>query len=242
MSRIVTIVQARSGSSRLPGKSLKALAGRPMILHVMERAAAMGWPAWLATTLLSTDDALAHEVIRAGFPVFRGDERDVLGRMLETALAAQADVVVRVTGDCPCFAPDVGARVVAVYQAHGDGIATNDTTASGWPDGLDVEVFATAFLQASDKAVTRPGLDDGMERRSADRLWRDREHVTPWMRRKGPHRVLTSADDWTSVKLSVDEPADFERVRSVMAELNGGGLDWSATRDAYRRWQAKETR
>lgn len=233
--RIVAIVQARFGSSRLPGKALRPLAGRPMVLHVLERAAAMGFSTWLATSDRDSDTLLAETAIAAGYPVYRGAERDVLRRMRETAEVAQADVVVRVTGDCPLFAPDVGLLVVQQLALAGwAGISTNDTTKSGYPDGLDVEVFPLDLLRQADFLAAQPQHD-------ADaKAWAEREHVTPRIRRIGPHHVLKASDNWRQVKLSVDESADFERVAQVLAHRTDGDLSWAATQAAYRRWQQKE--
>lgn len=237
MSHVVAIVQSRTGSSRLPGKALKVLSGQPMVLHVLARVAAMGYPTWLATSLAPADDRLADLVIRAGYPVFRGDERDVLGRTRQAAEAAQADVVIRATGDCPCFAPDVGEMVLALYRANATRlcIATNDTTRSGYPDGLDVEVFPMELLQYADAHAESPV--DGVP------VKHDREHVTPLMRRVAAHHVLDlMEEDWRAVKVSVDTAEDFERVRQVHGLLDGGGYGWAATRAALQRWQQKEGR
>lgn len=228
--RIVTIVQARCGSSRLPGKSLRPLKGQPMVLHALERARAMGYTTWLATSDQEGDNLLSEIVIAAGFPVFRGSERDVLSRMLECALASQADAIIRVTGDCPLLAPDIGQRVVALWQELGVGIATNDTSTSGWPDGTDVEVFSTELLGAAALETAPP--QDGGDRREADRLWRDREHVTPWLRRQGPHQILKCEEDWRHVKLSVDTEADFQLAERVIHRLPAEAYSWPDTRTA----------
>ena len=197
-----------------------------MVLHVLERAALLGYPTWLATSVSTRDDLLAETAGLAGYHVFRGSEWDVLGRMAAAAQAAAADVVVRVTGDCPLLAPDVSRRVVELYERQGGGFASNDTLVSGWPDGLDTEVFKATFLLAADRlAMSRT----------------DREHVTPWLRRQERWPVLRNeAGDWRHVKLSVDCHEDFERVQGVMACLNGGGTEWPATRAAYDRWKGPD--
>lgn len=230
--RIVTIVQARMGSQRLPGKSLLALAGRPMLVHVLTRAQAMGYPVWLATSGSDRDNPLIDLGISLDIPTFAGHERDVLGRMREAADASAAEVVVRVTGDCPLLAPDVGRAVVALYLARcagtqdvfwRNGIATNDTAKSGWPDGLDVEVFSADLLRRADE-------------KTGD-TWADREHVTPWMLRTGTRAVLDGPREKVDrkLKLSVDTMEDFDFVRSVMGALDGNGLDWPATAAALGR-------
>lgn len=227
--RVVTIVQARMDSARLPGKALRPLCGKPLVLHALERARAMGWMTWLATTDRPVDELLVETVVRAGFPVYRGPSADVLRRVLETAWASTCDVVVRVTGDCPLFAPDVGRAVAALYLQHRAGIASNDTAKSGWPDGMDAEAFAVADLEKADRTVPAPDQPIHKDQRARAAL--DREHVTPWLRRERPHHVLAAPADmrWKRTKLSVDSEEDFERVRQVMARLDGRGYEWAAT-------------
>lgn len=220
---IVTIVQARFGSSRLPGKALKSITGRPMLAHVLARAEAIGWPVLLATSDAAPDDAVEKVAQQADVPVFRGSEWDVLGRMAGAARAAEARIVIRITGDCPLIAPDVAREVVQLYCQCG-GIATNDTSTSGWPDGLDIEVFMAADLYEADARATEKA---------------DREHVTPWLRRQRPHAILKCAEDWRAVKLSVDTPDDYTRVKEIVKRLNGAsGFDWPATRAAIQQWEA----
>lgn len=219
--RVVVLVQARMGSRRLPQKSLRILQARPMIIHVLERASALGHDVCLATSMEASDELLAATVADAGYHVFRGSESDVLDRMASAARHMSADVVMRVTGDCPLLAPDVCAAVLGLWLEH-EGIATNDTTCSGWPDGTDVEVFSAAVLQLAAVRATKQG---------------HREHVTPWIRRVVPHRVLTCDEDWRAVKLSVDDQSDFERVAGVMRYLPARRWLWSQTRQAYLAYQ-----
>lgn len=229
--RTVVLVQSRTGSSRLPGKALRVLHGKPMFWHVVTRAAEMGYPTWVATSDLGQDDLLAEAAKDAGWPVFRGSERDVLHRMRSAAYVAGADVVVRVTGDCPCFAPDVGERVVQRYRAELQGIVTNDTSVSGWPDGLDCEVFGYEMLAAADETVPVPKA--GGDARAETREWLDREHVTPWMRRTFQHHVVGCGEDWRHVKLSVDSLEDFARVKVVMGQARGH--EWPSLREVLAR-------
>jgi spore coat polysaccharide biosynthesis protein SpsF len=219
--KLAVVVQARLGSSRLPGKSLRNLNGAPMVWHVLRRVGELGFDVVLATSVNANDDALADVAAEWGVPVHRGSEWDVLGRFAGAARQVGADVVARVTADCPLWAPDVGMAVVERYmvQLGHDVIVTNDTGISGWPDGLDTEVFSAALLHAADARAT-------------DR--NDREHVTPWMRRNAPHVVVGCDERWR-VKLSVDTLEDFERVRGVMAALPSADLGWKATRAALLR-------
>lgn len=247
-NNVVTVVQARVGSSRFPGKALRPINGRPMFLHALDRAAAMGFETWLATSDQERDQMLAEIAAGAGYPVYRGSERDVLQRMLAAAAVARADVVVRVTGDCPCFAPDIGARVVDLFlrvQTVGphDAIFTNDTSRSGWADGLDVEVFPFRLLRQAHETLCRFDEHDWTEARieARDSDWFDREHVTPWIRRHYEHRVLLAdeADDFRRVKLSVDTPEDYERVRDILGRVPSSDQSWSALRAAVLAWEAE---
>ena len=253
---IVTIVQARFNSTRLPGKALKALgvrggerpstsarranvqnwaesgkgmrslAGRPLLSHVLERARLIGFPTCLATSDLAADDALARLALSHDIPVWRGSEWDVLARIAGAARDQSARIVIRVTGDCPLLCPDVARAVVELYCKNG-GIATNDTSRSGWPDGLDVEVFTAWDLYEAEQRST-----------SKD----DREHVTPWIRRHRSHAVLRCNEDWSRVKLSVDTADDLERVRAVLACGDEGVPDWPALRAAMLAWDRSARR
>jgi spore coat polysaccharide biosynthesis protein SpsF (cytidylyltransferase family) len=221
--RVVVVVQARVGSSRLPGKALRTMAGEPMVRHVLRRALALGADAvWLATSVNERDGALLREAAECGVPAFAGNESDVLARVAQAAVAARADVIVRVTGDCPAWAPDIGRRVLDAHLARCDpwAFTSNDTTVSGWADGLDTEVFGRGLLMEANRRA---------QRRT------DIEHVTPWMRRHGAVQVVGSSEDWRAVKLSVDTAEDFARVGAVLGVLDGGGYGWPATRSALLR-------
>lgn len=194
------------------------MCGQPMIAHVMQRVRSAGFDAeLLATSVTEIDGALASDVASRGYGVYLGSEWDVLRRMHEAATVARANVIVRVTGDCPLWAPDVGRAIVQRYLEEGDpqAIVTNDTNTSGWPDGLDVEVFSYGLLEQADWCAYR-----------AD----DREHVTKWMRREGHHIVVPSEENWVGTKLSVDDAEQFAFVSSVMSRVDG--YDWASTRKA----------
>jgi spore coat polysaccharide biosynthesis protein SpsF (cytidylyltransferase family) len=223
--RTVAVVQARVGSSRLPGKSLRAIQGRPLVAHVLERAQAIrGVDAVvLATSIREGDDELARVVRGLGVAVWRGSELDVLQRVCEAAEAQRAETVLRVTGDCPFLDPAIAARVLWLYRAHhADGVeyAWNDTGGSGFPDGTDVEVFSLWALQRAHAAATGPG---------------DREHVTTWMRRELQTVTLRSAVDWSALKLSVDTWEDYRHACAIAALLPRGAFGLEYTLVAWER-------
>lgn len=206
------------GSSRLPGKSLRVLAGRPLIEHVLMRSAAISGVARviLATSTADRDTALVERVQQLGYDVLRGSEHDVLERYHAAAMATNADVIVRVTGDCPFLAPDVAEQVLCAYFSNPlqASYVSNDTLCSGYPDGTDVEVFSRTLL-------------DYTHVHAADPL--DREHVTRYMRQAVTTGMLKSDVDWSMHKLSVDRPEDYLYATRLAARLPAGDYSLATT-------------
>ena len=201
---IVAIIQARMGSSRLPGKTLADVAGRPLLLRVVERvqSARRIDKAVVATTDQSSDDPIADLCQQEGVDCFRGSEDDVLDRFYGAAAANRADVVVRITADCPVIDPAVIDKVIERFL-NGDCDYVSNTFRYTYPDGLDTEVFTFAALEQAWRDAKKPS---------------EREHVTPYLR-TGEFRLANVESDspvplgkhrWT-----VDYPADLEFVRKV---------------------------
>ena len=213
--RVVAIVQARMGSARLPGKSLQPIAGRPLLAHVLLRARTIvGVDAVvLATSVNDRDKPLTWVADDLGILSVTGSEHDVLGRFADAAMRHRADVIMRITGDCPLLAPDVCQRVLACYRSDPFvRYVSNDTTSTGYPDGTDCEVFSASVLREANLAAH----DDG-----------EREHVTPFMRTHCASReVLSDVGDWRHLKLSVDCQEDLEYVRRIFGFLPDG---WTST-------------
>jgi len=203
------------GSSRLPGKALAQVAGWPMLRHVLARAQAIHGvdDVVLATTTLERDAPLVDLAHDAGVRVVRGSEADVLGRFVRASTGA--DVVMRLTGDCPLLAPDVCEAVLAEWLMRRDGFCSNDTRYSGYPDGTDCEVFSRADLLRAAAEASHPS---------------DREHVTRWMyRRVHPVTMVCARGDWRRLKWSVDTPEDLAYVRRVMGLIPAGSYTLPAT-------------
>jgi spore coat polysaccharide biosynthesis protein SpsF len=205
------VIQARMGSTRLPGKVLMPLAGVPMVLHVVARAArAPGVDrVVLATTTLPGDDALARCVAADGrAALVRGPVDDVLARYHQAARSVDCDTVVRVTADCPLLSPAVLGQVVADFQAHrADCDYASNTRERCWPRGLDVEVFSRAALETA-------------QREAASAY--DREHVTPFLYRQPERfrlRSVRQARDLSALRWTVDTPADLRFAALVFDEL-----------------------
>jgi spore coat polysaccharide biosynthesis protein SpsF len=168
--KTVIIAQARMGSSRLPGKVLMPLGGHSVIEHVVSRAsrALRADHVCIATTVEPVDDVVALAATSFGAAVFRGSESDVLGRYAEAAAMMNAEVIVRITCDCPLIDPGVIDRSVQeLVERNADYVAQEWNE---WPQGVGCEVFSRVML---DRAAAETG---GAY---------DREHVTPWIRNNG---------------------------------------------------------
>jgi spore coat polysaccharide biosynthesis protein SpsF len=213
------IVQARMGSSRLPGKVLRVAgaAGTSVLAHVLRRVrrAPSVREVLVATTVEPSDDALAAEAARLGVRVHRGPVDDVLARFHGALVQLESAVLVRVTADCPLLDPDELERVVRVFQDAAEAGAPLDyvTNQAGLvrriPRGLDVEVFSRVALERAQAEATEPG---------------DREHVTPWLYRV-PGRLRTRVTDPEGpardhLRLTVDTPEDLEVVDAVFRALS----------------------
>lgn len=222
MSHTVAFIQARMSSSRLPGKVLLPLAGRPLVAYMAERArrATTLDAVVIVTSTDPSDDALARAARAEGLPCFRGDLTDVLRRYADATRAHDATTVVRLTGDCPLIDPAVIDAVVHALQTRGVDYASNVDPPS-FPDGLDVECFTRAALERADAEARR-----GPER----------EHVTLWMRdaASGLTRANVRAPaDLSALRLTVDYPDDLPVVRTIVDALESHPACAGRTFDLY---------
>ena len=202
MTRAGIILQARTGSQRLPGKVLEPVGGRPLVAQCIRRLAASGVaPVILATTTLPEDDALAAAGADAGVEVFRGSAEDVLDRFARCAAAFDLDVVIRATADNPAVDIEAPARLLEAMARLGVAYVREDDL----PYGAGVE------------GVTRRALDDtAFMARDAF----DREHVTTLVRRRRDlftQATLTvpAALARPDVRLTVDTPDELQQMREL---------------------------
>ena len=217
--KTVVIVQARMTSTRLPGKVLLDLAGRTVLAHVLERVAAI--PGIAAVGCAGPDDPasqpLAAEAARCGAEVFLGSEQDVLDRTWAAAAHLGADVVLRVTSDCPLIDPAVCAGVLALQAAEQSGYACNNLPPS-WPHGLDCEAFPFPWLERAARQATAPF---------------DREHVGPFLRNHPeirPANYPAPRPGLAGHRWTLDTPADLAFLRALFPRLPAGpqGFSWQA--------------
>lgn len=145
--RIVSTIEARMRSSRLPGKVLKEVCGKPMLELLIERLQRAGHvhDVMVATTVHPADDEIEALARRLGVGCFRGSEEDVLARVLGAAEAYGIDVIVETTGDCPLIDPAVVERTIQAYRASGADYVSNVLRRT-YPIGMDTQVFAGEVL------------------------------------------------------------------------------------------------
>ncbi len=218
--RVVAISQARMTSSRLPGKVLLEAAGKPLLVHHLERLSrSPGLDAVvLATTVNATDDPLVACAGGLGVRVFRGNEEDVLGRFAGAAAMAGAEVVVRVTADCPLIDPVLVGDLIAAFvagRAETPPLDYLSIDSTRYPRGLDAEILTRAALDEAASRATDPA---------------EREHVTPYIYHR-PDRFrlgvpLAPGEEVGAHRWCVDEAADYELVRRLLDALCPAGPDF----------------
>ena len=216
----VAIVQARMGSSRLPGKTMEPLGDWRVVDWVVHRVAAADAvrDVIVATTDLPGDDVLVEHLGAQGVEVARGRSDDVLARFVGALVSTDAALVVRVTADCPFLDPgviDLGAATIV--DAHADYVATG--LDGRYPRGLDVEVFRREALLRAHRETSDP---------------EEREHVTPYIYRHPEvfRCAPIGAPGWAArpdLRFTLDEPADLALLRAVVRDLGSDRL--LATRD-----------
>jgi spore coat polysaccharide biosynthesis protein SpsF len=216
VTRTVAIIQARTGSTRLPGKVLRPLLAEPLLVHVVRRVrrARSVDETVVATTTLPADDAIADLGTAEGWPVFRGSEMDLLERYLGAARVHAAERVIRITSDCPLVDPALIDDVVEALATDGADYASNTLAPRTFPRGLDVEAMTMDALESA-------GRDD--------RDPASREHATPFLYHN-PERYRLAAVrnqvDLSTYRWTVDTLEDYELVRRIYDALGRDDFGW----------------
>jgi spore coat polysaccharide biosynthesis protein SpsF len=209
--KIVVVVQARTGSTRLPGKILRPLAGRPVLERQLERISAARGPFELvvATTIDPADDAVVDLCRRVGVRCFRGHPTDLLDRHLWAARELGADEVVKIPSDCPLIDPRVIDQVLAAFDPARHDYCGNLHPGS-WPDGNDVEIMPMAALERAHREAQKPF---------------EREHTTPYLwnhpDRFRLHNVVwkRGVDLSESHRFTIDYEEDYRFIAAVYDAL-----------------------
>jgi spore coat polysaccharide biosynthesis protein SpsF len=216
MSKVVIIIQARMTSTRLPGKVLLPVLGRPMFSFQIERLKKVRGANQIivATTVNSTDDPIVAFCADESLDHVRGSEHDVLSRYVLAAHKSSADVVVRVTSDCPLLDPELVDKMILEYFGDARPDYVSNMLVPTWPYGMAVEVFSAAALFEAEAEPSDPV---------------EREHVTPFIYRH-PERYrlhsVTRQVDLSDHRWTVDTPEDFELITRILTELYPGNPDF----------------
>lgn len=211
MKRVI-IIQARMTSTRLPGKVLADLEGRPLLARQIERLRRCreADEIVIATTVNASDDSVVALADECGLRSYRGSENDVLSRYVEAARECRADAVVRITSDCPLIDAAVTDKVIGALTSGSDrcDYACNILERT-YPRGLDVEALTMEALERCHREATTA---------------EDREHVTSYIRRDRTGifvcRSITDSADNSDLRWTVDTPSDLELVRRIYWELD----------------------
>jgi len=208
--RNVVIVQARMASTRLPGKVLKPVLGKPLLTYQVERLRRVEHAdaIVLATTTNDADQVIVNFARAHGLASYRGSERDVLSRYHGAAVEAGADVVIRVTSDCPLIDPAVIDEVIATFaQSQPDCDYASNTMRRTYPRGMDCEVLGREALDIAHTEAVEPV---------------EREHVTPFIYRHPDRFALRNveyASDHSDLRWTVDTVQDFALVSRMLEHL-----------------------
>ena len=206
--KVVALVQARMGSTRLPNKVMKPIGVVPMIellLARLSRAKEVD-EIVVASSVDERNKPLVEHVRMLGYACEQGSENDVLDRFVQAARAHQADVVVRITGDCPLVDPVLVDEVIRRFKIDGVDYFSN-TNPPTYPDGLDIEVCTFAALEQASQETNKPF---------------DREHVTPYLRECKRFKVssMQHNQDLSMLRWTVDEPADFIVIEKIFQHFH----------------------
>lgn len=207
---VVCIVQARVGSSRLPGKVLKKICGKTVLEHDINRLklASRIDEIVIATTIEAQDNQIVEEAKRLGVKYFRGSENDVLSRYYYAAKENNADIVVRVTSDCPCIDYNILDNMIEMFiEQNGSVDYVSNTIERTYPRGYDGEVFS---FEALEKAFN-----------NAEKCY-EREHVTPYLYDLNNNfKILQykNCHDYSKYRVTLDTKEDFQVIESIYEAL-----------------------
>ena len=211
MINIVTVIQARLGSTRLPGKVLMPILDKPLLWQMVERVkrATLAGTIVIATTTESSDDIIEEFCQAEGLPCYRGSKDDLLDRHYQAAKLYNADAVVKIPSDCPLIDPAVIDKVLQYYLDHDFDFVSNLHPAT-YPDGNDVEIMRWGAIEKARNEATRT---------------LEREHTTPYIwenpdKFKIGNVVWEAGLDYSmSHRWTIDYPEDFTFIKTVYEHL-----------------------
>jgi len=213
---ILAVIQARMGSTRLPGKVLKSFGDTSVIKYMLERVeqSKLIDLTVIATSTNQENDVLVNHL--ADYETYRGEEDNVLSRFYEVAQRYQPNLVVRLTADCPFIDPQLIDEVIQqTIDANAD-YGSNVNTAT-YPDGTDVEVFTFEALETAAQQATSKY---------------DLEHVTPYIRQHAQNQInLQNDTDYRYIRWTLDTPEDYENLTNMVELFDNNTFSWKQMLD-----------
>lgn len=214
MDKIGCIIQARMGSTRLPGKVMKDLEGETVLYHVIERVkqSELIDEIVIATTIHERDDVIVEEAKRNDVEYFRGSEEDVLSRYYGAADKYDFDTTVRITSDCPLIDPNIIDEIIDFYIENPYRLVTNagpNVEKRTYPRGMDTEVFSFSTLEEAFE--------------NAKKTYQ-KEHVTPYIYENYENEIYyyKNENDLSEYRLTLDTPDDYKLIKKIYQELYEG--------------------
>lgn len=205
-NKIIAIIQARMGSKRFPEKMMSLLNGKPLICHVIEKVKQVKIidEIVLATSINEENKILIIEAMKMGIKVFRGSEDDVLDRYYKCAKEFNADIIIRITGDCPLIDTYLIWHAIMLFKENRVDFVSNINPPT-FPDGMDIEVFSFNILE---------------EAWGNAKLKSEREHVDPYIIKKSLSINFVCIEDLSFIRLTVDEKEDLIFLNKLFDILN----------------------
>ena len=211
--KITVIIQARMGSTRLPGKVLMNISGKTVLYHVVDRVSQCRNidDIIIATTTLDKDDLIVKEVEKIGCKYFRGSENNVLDRYYEAATFNKSDIIIRITSDCPLIDPLIADKIIEFYINNNYEMVTNacsDSSKRTYPRGLDTEIFSYNVLKkAKENAKESYQL----------------EHVTPYIYENTTNIFYYKNNiDYSKYRFTLDTEEDLKLIKEIYNNLYFG--------------------
>ena len=215
--KTAAVIQARMGSTRLPGKVMKNLGGKPVLWHVIERVkqAELFDEIIIATTTNKKDKIIYDKALKWGVKAYRGSEKNVLERYYEAAKENNVETIVRITSDCPLIDPFVIDNIINQYNENSYDLVTNagpKLENRTYPRGMDTEVFSFQILEAAYKNAVKKY---------------QKEHVTPYIYENINNiYYYKNSNDFSSYRLTLDEKDDLKLIKKIYNKLYKGKHDF----------------
>ena len=216
-SKVIAMVQARTGSTRLPGKTIKEICGKPMLLLMLERLSQSKYidEIVVATSTTENDDVIYDLAQKNGYGVFRGSEFDCLDRHYQAAKKFNANFVCKIPSDCPLIDPEVVDKVILFFLQNSNNYDyVSNLHPPTFPDGLDVEIFHLSVLEKASKGAT----DSNHREHTTTFIWSQ-----PSRFRIGNISMPNDENLFLTQRWTVDYPEDFEFVKAIYENLYDDG-------------------